>query len=74
MSEDDVRTFAAERLGDFSTDKIVYKCTERYERAFINPRMLNPTRVIHNIHERLALAMARVTTPYAPCTDLPKQE
>lgn len=70
MTEDDVRTFSAERRGDFSTDKMVYKCTERHAQAFVDPRALHPTIVVYNEYEGLAREMQRVVTPYAPCTDL----
>ena len=47
-----------------------FKVTERWASSALDPRALRATVVVHNPYEALAAAMARVATPYWPCSDL----
>ncbi len=61
---------------DFTTDSMRFKVTERHAAMYFDPRALFATRAAP--HEEappliryIAKRMARVATPYWPCTDLP---
>lgn len=60
-------------MSDFSTEKMVFKVTERYSHGFVDHRVVNGSIEIvgsENPYDWLACAMNGVATPYAPCTDL----
>lgn len=55
---------------DFSTERLHFKATERLVATYVDPRGLFASPV--NPLESLARVMARVATPYWPCSDLPR--
>ncbi len=65
-------------MSDFTTDSMRFKATERYAFMYAHPRCFEASRRV--VDERspmiqfIAKRMARVVTPYWPCTDLEVDE
>jgi hypothetical protein len=60
-------------MTDFETESLRFRATERHAWGVTNPRALQGTRLVPNPYDELSWAMARVSTPHAPCSDLPKE-